>query len=327
MSRESPPVRRFTYSSASLEEGVEFLRSRYTDYAPVFSGDLRRFSVKVEANAVDTPVGAFRIDRVRHALGMTLSAEPFEQAAVVANLSGQWSVTCRDGRAESVGIMPYWDRFATATKDNDWLCSMIDVSAVRRVGAELSGLDEAVVAFTGVAPLSRVLGASMTRLMGNVWRDMPVNAGALDSPLLRAETLRHLATVMLLSFPNTALYALNDTSRGGSGTAEPATVRRAMDFMDANAHLGIDLTQIAEAARIGPRALQMAFKRHRGQTPMAYLRRVRMDGAHRDLQAGDPTRGDTVAAIMARWGFHAPRRFYTEYRQLHGCTPVHTLRH
>ena len=40
-----------------------------------------------------------------------------------------------------------------------------------------------------------------------------------------------------------------------------------------------------------------------GLTPAQYLRRTRMDAAHRDLQDGDPARGDTVKGIAARWGF------------------------
>jgi transcriptional regulator GlxA family with amidase domain len=132
--------------------------------------------------------------------------------------------------------------------------------------------------------------------------------------------------VMLLSFPNTALHALSDPLQSGPGAAEPATVRRAMDFMDANAHREITLTQIAQAARIGPRALQMAFQRHRDQTPMHYLRQARLQGVHRDLQAGDPTRGDTVAEIAARWGFRHGQRFAGHYRDVYGCSPSDTLR-
>jgi len=49
--------------------------------------------------------------------------------------------------------------------------------------------------------------------------------------------------------------------------------------------------------------LQRAFRQYRDTTPMGYLRRIRLDHAHRELLTADPSRGDTVSAIAARWGF------------------------
>ncbi|WP_372460725.1 helix-turn-helix domain-containing protein [Actinomycetospora endophytica] len=51
-----------------------------------------------------------------------------------------------------------------------------------------------------------------------------------------------------------------------------------------------------------------------------------MEGAHRDLEAADPTRGDTVGAIAARWGFAHPGRFAIDYRRSYGRSPGETLR-
>jgi AraC-like DNA-binding protein len=70
-----------------------------------------------------------------------------------------------------------------------------------------------------------------------------------------------------------------------------------------------------------------AFRAHHplGLTPGQYLRRVRLAGAHADLAAGDPTAGDTVAAIAARWGFTHPGRFAAAYRTAYGISPRRTL--
>ena len=113
---------------------------------------------------------------------------------------------------------------------------------------------------------------------------------------------------------------------GSADITVPAVVRRAVEFIDGNAHRDISSAEIAEAARIGVRGLQVAFQQSRSETPSAYLRQVRMHGAHRDLAAGDPTRGDTVGAVAARWRFANVGRFSTAYRHLFGCTPSATLR-
>jgi transcriptional regulator GlxA family with amidase domain len=61
-------------------------------------------------------------------------------------------------------------------------------------------------------------------------------------------------------------------------------------------------------------------------TPMQYLQRVRLQRAHRDLQAADPKQGASVAAIAARWGFGNARSFAASYRQIYQKAPSTTLR-
>jgi AraC-like DNA-binding protein len=61
-------------------------------------------------------------------------------------------------------------------------------------------------------------------------------------------------------------------------------------------------------------------------TPTAYARRVRMDLAHRELAATDPTDRDTVRSIPARWGFDDRRRFAADHQRAYGHPPVATVR-
>jgi transcriptional regulator GlxA family with amidase domain len=118
-----------------------------------------------------------------------------------------------------------------------------------------------------------------------------------------------------------------DPAGDTTAAREPAVIRRAVEFIDSNAHRSIDLAEIAEASLIGARGLQASFRKHRDQTPLGYLREVRMQRAHRDLLAADPAAGDTVAEIAARWGFAHPGRFSVSYREAFGVSPGVTLRH
>ncbi len=101
-------------------------------------------------------------------------------------------------------------------------------------------------------------------------------------------------------------------------------MRRAVAFVEANADQDIGLVQIAAAAYVTPRALQYAFRRHLDTTPLAFLRRVRLDAAHRELLAADP-RGTTVTEIAMRWGFAHPGRFAAHYRNTYRTAPGTTL--
>ncbi|MGW3482902.1 helix-turn-helix domain-containing protein [Rhodococcus indonesiensis] len=105
----------------------------------------------------------------------------------------------------------------------------------------------------------------------------------------------------------------------------PPAVRRAVAFIESHAAQPIRLGDIAAAAGVGARALQYAFVRHYHSTPMRYLRSVRLERAHRQLRAGDPSRGETVAAIATRCGFSTPSRFATQYRTVYGRPPHRTL--
>jgi transcriptional regulator GlxA family with amidase domain len=71
--------------------------------------------------------------------------------------------------------------------------------------------------------------------------------------------------------------------------------------------------------------VQYTFRRHLDTTPLEYLRRVRLDRAHRDLQRADPA-VDTVTAIAGRWGFTHPGRFSIAYKRMFGTAPSRTLR-
>jgi AraC-like DNA-binding protein len=108
--------------------------------------------------------------------------------------------------------------------------------------------------------------------------------------------------------------------------AEPANVRRALAYLEEHATEDVDVADVAAAAGLGTRGLQMAFRRWRATTPLAHLRDVRLAGAHEELRAADPRDGRTVADIASRWRFTHPGRFSVAYRRRYGCSPSETLR-
>jgi AraC-like DNA-binding protein len=106
----------------------------------------------------------------------------------------------------------------------------------------------------------------------------------------------------------------------------PQPLRRALAFIDEHAGDPITLDEIAAAARLSPRGVQAAFRRHLDTTPLSYLRSVRMERAHRDLQGAEPGDGVRVAALAAKWGFTHLGRFAVDYRRRFGTYPSQTLR-
>jgi transcriptional regulator GlxA family with amidase domain len=79
----------------------------------------------------------------------------------------------------------------------------------------------------------------------------------------------------------------------------PPALRRALTFIHEHADSDIGLSDIAAATDLTPRSIQYLFRRHLGVSPLEYLRRIRLERAHRDLQAANPA-VDTVNAIAGR---------------------------
>lgn len=104
-----------------------------------------------------------------------------------------------------------------------------------------------------------------------------------------------------------------------------STLARCRDFIEAHADEDIGIQQIAAAAHVTPRAVQLSFRTHLDTTPTAYLRRVRLDRARRDLQEARPDQGITVTGIAAKWRFASASRFAAYYRAAYGTSPSASL--
>ncbi|GAB1512388.1 AraC family transcriptional regulator [Actinophytocola sp. KF-1] len=168
------------------------------------------------------------------------------------------------------------------------------------------------------ANAARQLTATISYLATSL-RDRPE---VMAEPLVAGAAGRLLAATVLSTFPNTALV---DPTIEDRHDAHPATLRRALAFIEDHADQDISVAEIAAAARVTIRALQYAFRRHCDSTPMGHLRTVRLQHAHEELLAADPTAGATVTGIAARWGFFHPGRFARQYRAVYGRPPHETL--
>lgn len=92
------------------------------------------------------------------------------------------------------------------------------------------------------------------------------------------------------------------------------------------AHLAepIDLATLARWGHCTPRTLQVLFRQRLGCTPIQWLRRERLQLAHRLLEQGEE--GERVAAIARRCGYRSASHFSEDFRQRFGCSPAQVLR-
>ena len=103
----------------------------------------------------------------------------------------------------------------------------------------------------------------------------------------------------------------------------PASVKRALEYINAELGSPLGISDIAAAAGVAGRTLFKHFKDAHGASPMQYLRNARFEKVHRALLCAEHT--DNVSAIALRWGFSHLGRFAIEYRQRYGEPPSQTL--
>lgn len=104
----------------------------------------------------------------------------------------------------------------------------------------------------------------------------------------------------------------------------PAGLRRAVAYICDHSDHPISLPQIAAAAGVSSRTLQKHFNRFLGTSPIAWLRRVRLEHAHDDfLREAD---GGKVTVIASSRGFSHLGRFSAAYRDIYRERPSETLR-
>lgn len=200
------------------------------------------------------------------------------------------------------------------------LC-VLDLGVLAQVATAAPARRPGPIRFTDLGAVDPTLARQWQRTTGYVNDVVLNNPGASVQPLVIGNAARMLAAAALAIFPNTAF---TDETAGDRRDAGTRTLRRAITFMEENADRDISAADIATAAAVSLRAVQLAFRGHLGTTPMAYLRRIRLDRAHHDLVRADP-RWETVSAIASRWGFASHSRFTARYHASYGVPPRETL--
>lgn len=102
-------------------------------------------------------------------------------------------------------------------------------------------------------------------------------------------------------------------------------VRRAREYILAHIDTPLQVLEVCRALRVSRRALQYSFQEVLGVNPVTWTRMLRLSGARKELQHGDPATM-RVTEILGRWGLWHLGRSSAEYRALFGERPSQTLR-
>ncbi|MET0886869.1 MAG: AraC family transcriptional regulator [Mycetocola sp.] len=147
------------------------------------------------------------------------------------------------------------------------------------------------------------------------------DGGLLAHPLAAQRLEQVLMHSLLFAQPHNHSAAL----AGPSLSAGVQPVSQAVELLRNSPADPWTVTGLAAAVSVSVRSLQEGFRRSLDTTPMAYLRRLRLEKVREELLAASAGTV-SVTEVAARWGFVHLGRFAAAYRSEFSERPSDTLR-
>ena len=206
-----------------------------------------------------------------------------------------------------------------------------DINARRTLWIDATALEHALEGMLGTRLRERLafkpaidwsdgLAASLRGQIDFLMDEIKRQDGVASNPVALASLTDLVASLVLRGIPHNYLERLG---RGRFG-AVPIYVRRADDFMRANAAVPIRMEQVAAAAGCSVRTLNAVFRHFRDTTPLAALHTIRLEQVRADLNHN--LTGATIGEVARRFGFTNSGRFAAAYRRRFGESPPETAR-
>jgi AraC-like DNA-binding protein len=195
----------------------------------------------------------------------------------------------------------------------------IDASALRvKLSAMLGAWVARPIEFRAPTALAHPEQARLQRLVHHVIAEADVaTGGPSDLALTQYEQS------IMVCFLYAGHHNYSDALERRRPRPAARQLRRAEDYIAANATLPLTLEALAEVTDAGGLAVSHAFRATRGVSPLAFLEHVRLNHARHALEDSDDT--TTVSGVARRFGFGRPSRFAELYRRAFGELPSATL--
>jgi AraC-like DNA-binding protein len=290
-------------SMAQLERGTFEVRYGYVDAHPL-TVSLRNFSLKISAEVALPP----RMPTLH------LTADPVSQAHMHGRLLDSASITTTPHLVDLVTNGP-----------GTFYTIRIDERAVER---EFPNAPDAIVLLDSVQAPNHLVDpirvARLRRFCDQLFFDRSAQQPAMPPRSLRPKSICGALVPLLAS-------AVEDRD---SYNVEPskcltrrlAAVRACRAFMHEHLDSTVTLLDLCQVSGMRSRSLINAFAAVTGLTPMDYLKRLRLTGAHDALLRAGKSQV-RIIDVAADWGFWHLGHFISHYHRMFGETPSETLRH
>ncbi|MDF3831968.1 AraC family transcriptional regulator [Cupriavidus basilensis] len=271
------------------------------------------------------PLGAVSFNRLAYGAEVQIEPGPLDDFLLVQMpVAGHAEIRCGEQQIlsdhETASVLTPSDAVRMRwSHDSDQLIVRIERGALERICAAYLG-------HRPQQPLRFELGMAWRRLaawyqlMHYLTDTLMLAPDAARHPLTACQLEQLVIGTLLTVQPHSLTQAL--LMRGKP--LAPRHVKLVEEYIHAHAHAPLTPAALAEVAGVSLRGLYAGFREHRGISPMAYLRAVRLERVRHDLLNDRAV--DSVTAAALRWGFSHLGRFSIEYRKSFGEPPGQTLR-
>lgn len=312
------------FSSSDADETAQALGSFYNDSSVTVEPVNRDRGILHELYAA--PLGSITLDAMNSPYGMLAEAPCLERTfefCVVTSGAVEVSVgkdTLRCRRSSGFVLSPHRRLRILGEEDFSVLNlkvpeSLIEAQLVALAGCEISEPLEFATELQ-----SNPETAGMWRLVRLIESELGQDPSLLSNRLVSERLCEAVLMTVLYSQPHNYSHLLQRERL----PAEPRYIRRIEEYIVAHCERPIAARDLAAVAGVSTSTLYTGFKRHRGCTPIEFLKNTRLQRVRDALLIA--TTGTTVKEIATRWGFNHLGRFSHDYGRRYGETPSETLR-
>lgn len=240
---------------------------------------------------------------------------PLEGSAAIANGADRY-VT---GPGQAAVLNPHEPTTMIWEEGTRQLLLQIDRRAMmEHLSAQLGHTAQDPLTFQGAMDMTSGAGATLRQMVLFLAAEADQGRVALGAGLMG----RQVEGMLLSSLLEAHRHDYRDRLGRVRAAPRPRHLRLAEAYIEAHLDQPLTIEEIAAAAGISARGLQMVFRQYRDTTPLAFWRNLRLARAHDDLVAG---RGSVTEAAL-KWGFSHFGRFSEAYAARYGLSPRDTLR-
>lgn len=143
---------------------------------------------------------------------------------------------------------------------------------------------------------------------------------ALPDTLCLDDTLYRMLALSLLEEGTTEGYSFSNINENWNWKLD-----HLIDYIKANSHLPLSMTDLERVSHYSSRQLQYSFKAKLNCSPMQFIRSQRLSNALAKLQSKEP--GTTVASTARECGYRSTQHFSRDFQNRFGMNPSTVLRH
>jgi AraC-like DNA-binding protein len=152
-------------------------------------------------------------------------------------------------------------------------------------------------------------------------RELDRPGGLADMPIAREQLEAFVMTQLL----HAGRHQFTDELAAPEDPVRRGRLGPVIDYMEAHADEPLSPQELARVGCMSVRTLHATFQQELGESPMAHLRRIRLDHVRAELLRCDPAT-TRVTDVALHWGFFHQSRFAQQYKDRFGELPRETLR-